>query len=317
MTSFPLSIKSVVAAEARIRKSAIGPLVASVAYWIWHKGWDLFFSIRAMRKGNFANVRIGGLDFQYDMRDRAVGRIVYIFREYETREVEVLAQNLIEGMNFIDIGANSGFFTIIASKLVGSSGKVLAFEPSQDNMRILRSNIEANDLQNVEAIESAVCEAERQVTLHLSKINPGDHRTYQSDDARILNAGSPRETIQVAGTSLDEFLSCTRIDADVIKMDIQGAEHHALMGMRDTITNRENILLMTEYWPRGLRAAGSSPSGFLADLHRSGFHFFVAGDYGQLTEVYLDDIESNLTEDEHATIFCSRVIGRFSRSGLE
>ena len=317
MTFFPLSIRTVVAAEARIRKSAIGPFIASLAYWIWHKSWDTYFAMRAFSKGHFARVQIAGMDFQYDMRDRAVARIVYIFREYETREVEVLAQYLVEGMNFIDIGANSGFFTIIASKLVGASGKVLAFEPSQDNMRMLRNNVEANSLQNIEAVRYAVSEASGPVTLHLSKINPGDHRTYQSDDARILNAGSPRETIHVAGISLDDYLSSAPFDVNVIKMDIKGAEHHALMGMRETITKRQNILLMTEYWPHGLQAAGSSPRGFLDDLYRSGFRFFVAGDHGQLAQVYRDDLESNLSEDEHTTIFCSRNIGRPTKPGLE
>lgn len=306
MTFFPLSIKTVVAAEARIRKSVIGPPIALLAYSIWHKTWDIFFAIRSIFRGHEAELQIAGIDFQYDMRDRAVARIVYIFGAYETREVEFLVDRVVEGMTFIDIGANSGFFTIVASKLVGQSGKVISFEPSPENMRRLKSNIEANNLQNVQANESAISQESGPVTLHLSRINPGDHRTYESDDARILNAGSKRRILEAHGISLDDYLAEISLDIDVIKMDIQGAEHHALKGMRDTIMKHRNVLLMTEYWPHGLRSAGSSPREFLGDLVGHGFRLFVARDHGRAAEVYPDDLELELTEDRHVTIFCKR-----------
>lgn len=301
-----MSHNTVVAVESRIRRSAFGPRVAAVAYWIWHKAWDLYFIIRAIFKGHLATISVADLEFRYDMRDRAVARILYIFRDYESEEVVLLANKLAEGMTFIDIGANSGYFTIIASNLVGPSGKVIAFEPSPENIRLLSNNVKANVLTNVEVVDYAICESSKGLVLHLSSINPGDHRTYESADNHLTNAGRSRMKIQVKGISLDEYLVSNESRIDAIKMDIQGAEYDALQGMHDTIMNNESILLMTEYWPHGLKLAGCSPRRFLDVLTYHGFRLFTATGQGQPLETNPPELEKGLSGDQHVTIFCSR-----------
>ena len=76
--------------------------------------------------------------------------------EYEPRKLEVMERLLKPGMTFVDVGANLGYFTLLAAKLVGPEGRVIAFEPHPDNTRRLRISIAANDYDNVLVCEMAI-----------------------------------------------------------------------------------------------------------------------------------------------------------------
>jgi len=292
--------------EARIRHSAIGPIPAATAYWAWHNGWRLFFWLRARIKGNAAYIAIGDHHFLYDMRDKSVGRVLYLFRQYEERGVAFLGAQLEPGMTFVDIGANTGCYTLLGSKLVGTKGTVVAFEPGPDNVELLRINVELNGLKNVEIIEKAVCDRPRKLLLHLSWVNPGDHRIYEGDDDQVYNAGRPRRTVPVCGTPLDAYFGAHPRRVDMIKMDIQGSEHQALRGMMNTLAANEGIILMTEYWPYGLESAESSPRAFIEDLLAQRFQLHLLGENGQLRPTNPSMLDMSITRHQHTTLICSR-----------
>src|ERR1051325_7230549 len=91
------------------------------------------------------------------------------YREYEPATQKLIERCLQPGMVFIDVGANIGFFSVVAAQIVGNTGKVYAFEPSPRNIPLLRRNIEARGLSNVEIHEVALgetnCARKLQVTL--------------------------------------------------------------------------------------------------------------------------------------------------------
>jgi FkbM family methyltransferase len=277
-----------------------------MAYWVWHKWWDLYFSVRARIKGNAARVAIGNHGFLYDLRDRSVGRILYLFHQYERNELAFVTAQLRPGMTFVDIGANTGCYTLLSSRLVGAKGTVLAFEAAPENARILRANVAANGLQNVRIVEKAISDRQMQLLVHLSRINPGDHRTYDGRDDRSYNVGRRRRTVPVEGISLDAYLEDNPMRVDLIKMDIQGMEHLALRGMMNTLAANEAVILMTEYWPHGLEAAGSSPREYIEDLIAQRFRLYFLGDNGRPSGLNSPELGPTLSGDRHTTLVCSR-----------
>jgi hypothetical protein len=112
--------------------------------------------------------------------------------------------------------------------------------------------------------------------------NPGDHRIFASLGERA--------SVQVPVTTLDEFLGAEFPPVDLIKMDIQGAEMAALRGMRETIMKSKELVLVTEFWPEGMKRFGFSPAAFLHQLTEHRFRLHIIAD----TSGTLQDVEPNV-----------------------
>jgi FkbM family methyltransferase len=185
----------------------------------------------------------------------------------EQFETEVLLARLPSTGVAVDLGANVGYYTILAARKVGAAGRVYAFEPDPENYRGLRTVVRAFGYGHVVLEDCAVSDRAGHARLYLSETNSGDHR--------IFDPGDGRRSVDVSTTSLDGYFaargSIPRID--VVKMDIQGAEVAALRGMRQVIAANPLLILLTEFWPRGLLAAGSSAQEHLALLGELGLDF--------------------------------------------
>jgi len=169
------------------------------------------------------------------------------------------------GQTFIDIGANIGYYTLIAARLVGPAGKIYAFEPDPDNFALLKKNVEQNGYRNVVLVNKAVSDKTRSTRLYLSESNRGDHRLYDSRDGR--------KSIAVHAASLDDFFLNRDKTIHLIKMDIQGAEARALAGMKALVRKNRRLKLITEFSPVALINFGSDPRQYLKSLGKMGFKF--------------------------------------------
>jgi FkbM family methyltransferase len=292
-----------------MRNNPMSPTFTRFSYWLWNSFWYLFLSIRSKFKGELARFDLAGSRVLLDMRDRTVTRALYLFREYEPSETKMLVGLLRLGMTFIDIGANTGYFTLLAAKNVGLGGRVIAFEPCPENVEILRRNVSINKLRNVMVVKAAITNAHQPVTLHLCEINDGDHRIYDGKDDEFYNAGLPRRTITVQGFTLDEYLRLHGLTADVIKMDIQGAEYIALQGMKNALCQNRDVALMVEYWPHGLKRCGTQPKQFIKEMRRLGFNTHAPSADGQVTPIKIAEIHER-TEGKNALTLL------FSRNGM-
>jgi len=181
---------------------------------------------------------------------------------WERTELKLLRGLGRPGMLVVDIGANIGFHTLALAQQVGPQGHVWAFEPDPGNFAALQQNIHANRAANVSAVNSAAGSTSGQSYLYLSQAHHGDHRTYGSD--------AQRNAIPIQTVALDQFFP-TGQRIDLIKMDIQGAEGQALAGMQTLLKNNPGVIMLMEFWPMGLRQAGSSPEQILIDLQALGF----------------------------------------------
>jgi len=219
--------------------------------------------------GVHALQRVHSLEFPA----RAVGGFWWIWRwrleflmEWFEWESVVWARRLIrQGMTVLDLGAHIGYYSRIFSRLVGPRGKVFAFEPNPENLYILRRNLSAPRYQNVEILPYAVSDRSETRKLYVS---PG-----HSNHSLIRGFSQAEEEIDVRTVSIDAFLDGKdAAKVDFVKMDLEGSESAALLGMRETIRQSPAMSLLVEYNPLALRAAGTTPEAFLQLLDRLGLH---------------------------------------------
>lgn len=186
----------------------------------------------------------------------------YIGGCIEPNELVFMESVLKPHMVVCDIGANDGFFTIFAAKLVGPSGKVLAFEPSQQEFSRLQANLALNRLSQVTAIPKALADTNSTALLKLAEYSHEGQNTL-GDFSYTMNA-SGVQTVELC--RLDDFLlkqKMTRLD--FLKIDVEGAEYRVLAGARETI-KKFNPIIMLELFDKALRFQGSSAEQVIALL---------------------------------------------------
>ena len=169
-------------------------------------------------------------------RWKGVEKLIFVFRENYESELKYLEAILSSGETFVDVGANIGIYTLAGSRIVGRSGRVIAFEPSVQSFPILRENICLNGLTNVQAFRVALLD------------KTGDAFLYHGEDPGKNSFGSDpyaeRRGEMVEARSLDEALDLASIQSvDVIKIDVEGAEELVLLGAKRVVHAHRPIVL--------------------------------------------------------------------------
>lgn len=156
---------------------------------------------------------------------------------YERHTQELFRKHVKPGSIVFDVGANVGFFTLLASRLAGSAGRVFAFDPLPRNLEFLREHVRLNDAVNVTVIPLAIA------------AGPGSARFFTGENPSQGLVASEGE-IEVSMDSLDRlFGSGTVPRPDFIKMDIEGGEDNALAGAAEVLRLRGlTLLLSTHGW---------------------------------------------------------------------
>jgi FkbM family methyltransferase len=158
----------------------------------------------------------------------------YIQGDNEQDLTTALCQSLKPGATFFDIGANGGYFCLLASTLVGPTGKVIAFEPHPEFATYARRQVAVNELSNCRIIEHAIAD------------EPGHARlTRDAAAGNHLDALAPSSgpLLNIQTTTLDEAVHQLGVP-DVIKIDIEGAEMLALQGGRNLLTSHDPCLFV-------------------------------------------------------------------------
>ena len=189
----------------------------------------------------------------------------YAFGAYE-KETTTLFKRLVgEGMDVVDGGAFVGYFSLLAAKLTGPSGRVYAFEPDPIAYQFLCRNVEMNGSSNVATLPQAL--AERAGHLPFCSIRGGGSRLDP------LSTSSKRgNALVVEAVSLDAFFA--RLGwpkVDLIKLDIEGGELAALEGMRNLVLRNAGLQLILEFSERNMRLASTTPAALSALLLDMGF----------------------------------------------
>ena len=156
------------------------------------------------------------------------GASVY-FGLMEPGQSAVVLEKLHTGGRFFDIGANVGYYTLLASRVVGEQGEVVAVEPLPRNLEMLRQHLNINRVENVDVAQAAVSDSSGKAF-------------FSEGDSTATGMLEPRGGIEVDTITLDE-LSNRFGDPDMIKIDVEGAEERVLARAEKTLMRKPRILL--------------------------------------------------------------------------
>jgi len=202
-------------------------------------------------------------------RDSVLTHTLLKHRIWEPRETAWFLHFLRKGDTVLDIGANVGYYTLIAAKRAGEAGRVYAFEPDPESFEILERNLRINGLSNVTAEQKAVSSQKGTLTLYLASRNKADHRIYRHEDSK--------SAVQVEAVPLDDYFRGHDRRVDVVKIDTQGAEALILKGMEGLLRRNPDAVIFIEFWPHGLKGLGNTGQELL-DLLKS--HDLLTFDLG-------------------------------------
>lgn len=194
--------------------------------------------------------------------DRLVAALLWKYSLPSSFEAEIYRSRIKPGMTVMEIGANVGFYTLLFSGLTGEKGRVMAFEPEPLNFRLLARSAAENGRANITCRQAAVSDKSGKVNLYIYEESRGDNCIY--------DCGDGRPSVETDAVSIDETLGPDG-KVDFIKMDIQGAEYKAVLGMERTIRNSPGLTILCEFAPGLIRKAGDSPERLLNKFMEYGF----------------------------------------------
>jgi FkbM family methyltransferase len=198
-----------------------------------------------------------------DLRDDG-GKAVYIGGCIEPNEMAALDKILRPGMTFVDVGANMGLFTLLASGCVGADGLVWAFEPSARELKKLSANIVLSGAKNVRTHAAALLDRAGAATLSVASEEHSGQNTLGSGFVYDISLEA-RESVETA--RLDDLAEDIGRPIDVLKVDVEGAELAVLRGAKETLTAQRPVL-MVELLPAALALCGSSGDELLSFLQQ-------------------------------------------------
>jgi FkbM family methyltransferase len=144
---------------------------------------------------------------------------------YEPDLTAAMLQILKPGGVFLDVGANEGYFSVLAAKAVGAGGRVIALEPQSRLQAVIQTNAQNNGHPNIELMQVAIADSVGSAEIFLSPdINTGSSGLFRSARYAV-----PTERIeQLTFSALFERLNLPHVD--LMKMDIEGFEFEAILG---------------------------------------------------------------------------------------
>jgi FkbM family methyltransferase len=156
---------------------------------------------------------------------------------YEYEKQQEFIRTVKTGDMVYDIGANVGFYTLLAAQLAGPTGRIIAFEPLPRNLALLKRHVQLNNLTNVEVFDGAVSDRSGIARFSTGEIPEMTHLAEGGD-------------LEVQTFQLDELVSSGRLPPPrVMKVDVEGAEADVLHGARDLLSRHKPALLLATHGP--------------------------------------------------------------------
>lgn len=183
---------------------------------------------------------------------------------HENLSTSLVQKFLKKGMTFVDVGANIGYFTLIAAKCVGTKGRVFSFEPELENFNLLCKNIKINCFTNVSPENLALSDLDGKSLLYKDPNSKGRHSICVSRD--------DWEPLACKTVRLDTYFKQKRFREaiDFIKIDAEGAELKVLRGMSNLIDPHTTNLLL-EFSQKLIVESGENVSNFINFLIQIGY----------------------------------------------
>ncbi|MEX2590238.1 MAG: FkbM family methyltransferase [Chitinophagales bacterium] len=165
----------------------------------------------------------------------------------EIKLAKFICKNLQHNAVFIDIGAHFGYYSLLASKIVGKQGKVVGIEASKSIFEVLKEN--ASNAENLLLFNMACTDKKEDVTFYEFPVLYSEYNTLMPDqfESSAWTNKNKAQKINVQGNTLDAFLKPLNLKPDFIKIDVEGAEDKVISGMKSTLENNHQLIIAMEY----------------------------------------------------------------------
>jgi len=186
---------------------------------------------------------------------------------YQPRMIKTLEESLRPGGVFVDLGAGEGYFSVIAARMMGESGRVIAIEPQTRLHEVFRRNLKENGVErSVELSELAVTDEEGSAKFFVTPETIAE----RSGLAQTTRYQKPTETVQT--TTLAKLLATKKVGRiDLLRIDIEGYEYEAVLGSKEVFLNKIPKRIALELHPELLAERGKSANGLAAFIQGCGY----------------------------------------------
>ena len=251
---------------------------------------NMYIHVGRLRSTNGHVLRlVQGSKMLLDLSDAGISKELFLDGVHEANSTRQFMEEIKPGMVLLEVGANIGYYALIASRLVQPGGKVLALEPSPTNTRLLKQNVELNSMEKVVSVyqlAAGSCAETRPFYVSEKSNTSGFLRRH---DIGIESC------VLVKVQPVDDFLEAKGLRIDYFRMDVEGFETEVIAGMTKTLTGDSPPSGgFIEVHSRILNENGSSARSFLEGMYRFGYQVKKARYRGR------DDVSVDSNEELYA-----------------
>lgn len=194
---------------------------------------------------------------------------IFLTGEFESTTTAIVKKILKPGDTAVDIGANIGYFSLLFSQCVGSSGQVFSYEPVPGLASILRNNAELNGFDRITLSNLALSDHDGHALFHVGP----------EDNSGLSSLRQPRGSTVMFDVKLARFDKMFNDSNNIalVKIDVEGAELAVLRGMKEYLCHRRPYILI-EVTDKFLKEMGDDEQGLLAFMLSFGYYCYVIGD---------------------------------------
>jgi len=215
--------------------------------------------------------KLHGYDMEFDLANWSERLSWFLARYHDLPLQQMIARVVQPGDCFVDIGANLGMLSLLASSRVGATGKVYAFEPNSTMVERLQRTIKHNKIGNIDIVNAAISDESGVAELHIYGGHPGWGSLSDSGPQGCAETSS----YMVALQSGDDLLANSdERQSMVIKIDVEGHEVPVLRSLQKTLTSRWP-LVFCEVVDAHLQRAGYSVTRLREQLEQHGYRAFM------------------------------------------
>ena len=219
-----------------------------------------------------------------------VDRTIYCTGEWEPLETALIGKLLQPGDVFVDVGANIGYFTLLASRRVGPAGRIIAVEANPRTFKLLEANVEMNGCTNVALHNVAAGETAGFATMFEREAgNAGGDQVDFTAAASLASLPVQR---------LDTLVG--ELPVRLIKLDIEGAEAKAMRGATGLLERADAPDLVFEFTPKFLAGMGDDPRELIGLLERLGYRLKTIGYAGP------SPVDERIYAAEQTYLYCTK-----------
>lgn len=189
-------------------------------------------------------------------KNGTVDNEIFLQGVYEPSFLKVIKQNLRSGDTYIDIGANIGQHSLFASRVVGDTGRVVAFEPVSKIYEQFKQSVILNNFENIKIHNLACGEEEKEMFIYMTESNMGG--------SSLVFGSESREKEKINVVTADSIL-VDEPQIDFIKIDVEGYEYEAMLGLIETL-KKHHPKIMLEYSYDGYKEVNIGNDKKILDL---------------------------------------------------